>query len=210
MKKIILIVSLVLLASCSQQNTSEPEEQIIEDEVNEIIEEVKVIKTPPIITFNDDVLETVWNKPIDLLYGVSAVDYEGNFLEVVVDGYYDFNGIGEYQLYYVATDKNGAKDIEEFTLIVGEPEIVCPDDPDNGTAADNPYLPCDYVFEEDLKVYNEHTIKDFPATVEGREQCLLEASTYDKDKYIADCWSLINNVRGANKIGLWLEERVDQ
>ncbi len=207
MKKIILIVNLVLLASCAQQNTSENEKQIIEDEVNETTEEVKEIKTPPAITFTNDVLETVWNKPIDLIDGVSAVDYEGNSLEVVVDGYYDFNVIGEYQLYYVATDKNGAKDIEEFTLIVGEPEIICPDDPENGTAADNPYLPCDYVFEEDLTVYNENTVKDFPGTPEGRTECLLEADTYDKEKYIADCWPLINNVRGVNKYGLWLQDR---
>lgn len=211
MKKIINLVWLIFLTSCSQPIIDSLNEQTSEVELLEKDSEiVQIVKTLPVITFSSDILKTVWNKPIDLFDGVTAIDYLGNKIEVQISGEYSFKSIDTYELYYVATDFNGAKTFEEFTLIVGEPPILCPDDPGNGTAADNPYLPCDFVFDDNLKIYNENTVKDFSGTLEGRTECYAEASTYDTNEYIADCWPLLNNIRGVNKYGLWLEERDSQ
>lgn len=72
----------------------------------------------PVITFKN--LKTEIGKDIDLLAGVSAQDNSGEDISVTVEGNYDFNTVGDYKLYYVASDSSGNTTREEFTLTVNK------------------------------------------------------------------------------------------
>lgn len=71
----------------------------------------------PVITFSA-YLETAKGKKIDLLAGVSATDNSGEEITVTVEGSYDINRAGTYQLKYVAYDSSMNKAEETFTLRV--------------------------------------------------------------------------------------------
>ena len=73
--------------------------------------------TAPSITSVSD-LDTTKGKKIDLLDGVSAEDNSLEKIEVVVKGDYDFDKVGEYNLYYYVTDSSGNERKEEFKLTV--------------------------------------------------------------------------------------------
>lgn len=208
MKKVFLIISLLLLiTACSVDQPGVSEPSVVEEDNNEqeVIE--VVVKSNPIITINSDSLKTVWNKPIDLLEGVSAKDYLGNDLKVKVVGKYDFNGMDTYNLEYLATDLNGLSTSISFQLIVGEPEVLCYPDAEKGSAPDNQYLPCDYVFEEELKNFKNNSVAEFDPKKDGWKQCELEGQKYDKTLYVTDCIPLLDNVRNTAKVGLWVGER---
>ena len=70
----------------------------------------------PVISYKN--LSTEIGKDIDLLAYASAVDDSGEKVEVKVEGNYDINTIGDYKLYYVASDSSGNKTRQEFTLSV--------------------------------------------------------------------------------------------
>ena len=76
----------------------------------------------PVINFKN--LSTEVGKDIDLLAGVSATDNSGEDIDVKVEGDYDINTVGDYTLYYVATDSSGNITREEFTLTVDKKEVV--------------------------------------------------------------------------------------
>lgn len=205
-KKIFVILFISLLTACSAEQPKQQIAQVItEGDANE--QEVETINESPVITINGDILKTEVNKPIDLLNGVSAVDYKGNKLKVEVSGQYYFNVAGTYKLEYVAKDSNELLAYKRFTLIVSEPKILCKSDPVKGTAPDNPYFACDYVFPEALKSFEDNTVMEFDPTDEGWKQCELEAQKYDKTKFDTDCMPLLDNIRNTAKVGLWVGER---
>lgn len=207
MKRTFLIIPLLLLfTSCTVDQSKSNESPQKEDEEVEQQKEVEVIKSNPVITIQNDSFKTVWNKPIDLFDGVSAIDYLGNSLKVSIVGKYSFEGTGKYDLQYTATDSNGAFSTKSFTLIVEEPPIACPPDSEKGTAADNPYLPCNYVFEEELKNFENNTVITFEGNTDSWELCALEEEKYDKTIYNTDCMPLLDNVRNVAKVGLWVEK----
>ena len=70
----------------------------------------------PVINYKN--LSTQIGKDIDLLAGVSALDNSGESISVSVEGDYDINTIGDYNLYYVASDSSGNTTRDEFTLTV--------------------------------------------------------------------------------------------
>lgn len=76
-------------------------------------------KDTPTITF-ESVLTTEIGEEIDLLKNVIAKDKENEELTVSIEGKYDFNKAGEYELFYVAKDKYGQESKEKFTLKVIE------------------------------------------------------------------------------------------
>lgn len=209
MKNVFVCFTLLLLISaCSlEQPIQEPVKEI----ENEPIEEVK--ETSPIIKIENDTLKTELNKPIDLLSGVSAIDSKGNKLKVEVSGQYYFNVAGVYKLEYIAKDSNNLTAFKRFTLTVNEAkkvssqEILCKDDPENGTAPDTPYEECDYVFPDDLKVFEENAVMQFDPNNDGWKQCALEAQKYDKTIYVTDCFALLDNIRNTARVGLWVSER---
>lgn len=82
--------------------------------------EIKVVdKEKPVITFNDNLTTTVGSE-IDLLKNVTATDNSNEEIKVNVEGDYDFDKVGTYELYYVAKDSSDNETKEKFTLEVKE------------------------------------------------------------------------------------------
>ena len=76
-----------------------------------------VDKEEPSIDYSDR-LSTTEGIEIDLLDGVKANDNSNEEIDVTVEGEYDFNNVGEYELYYVAKDSSGNTTKEKFILEV--------------------------------------------------------------------------------------------
>ena len=82
-----------------------------------------VDKEDPSIDYRDR-LSTIEGVEIDLLDGVKASDNSNEEIDVTVEGEYDFNTIGEYELYYVAKDSSGNTRKEKFILEVTKKKEV--------------------------------------------------------------------------------------
>lgn len=76
-----------------------------------------VDRESPVISFTSYLEVSVGNE-IDLLEGVSAADNSGEQITVTVEGSYDFNKAGTYELKLVAYDSSLNKAEEKFTLKV--------------------------------------------------------------------------------------------
>ena len=76
-----------------------------------------VDREEPSIDYSDR-LSTTEGIEIDLLDGVKASDNSNEEIDVTVEGEYDFNNVGEYELYYVAKDSSGNTTKEKFILEV--------------------------------------------------------------------------------------------
>ena len=82
--------------------------------------ELKVIDIEkPVITYKKE-LSTTQGIKIDLLKDVKVKDDSNEKIEVKVEGTYDFNKVGTYNLEYVAKDSSGNEAREKFTLKVNE------------------------------------------------------------------------------------------
>ena len=82
--------------------------------------ELKVIDIEkPVITYKKE-LSTTQGTKIDLLKDVKVKDDSNEKIEVKVEGTYDFNKVGTYNLEYVAKDSSGNEAREKFTLKVNE------------------------------------------------------------------------------------------
>ena len=73
----------------------------------------------PIIEYQKEITTTEGTE-IDLLKDVKATDNSKEELEVKVEGEYDFNKVGTYNLKYVVEDSSKNKTEEEFTLTITE------------------------------------------------------------------------------------------
>ena len=71
-----------------------------------------------------DKLTTTEGQKIDLLKDVKVTDNSGEEIEPSVEGKYDFNKAGSYDLKYVAEDSSGNKKEVDFTLVVKEKTVV--------------------------------------------------------------------------------------
>ena len=80
-------------------------------------------KEPPTIEYKDKLSITEGNK-IDLLKDVKAKDNSNEEIKVEVNGDYDINKPGTYELYYIAKDSSGNETKEKFTLEVKKKEVV--------------------------------------------------------------------------------------
>lgn len=211
-KKLFAIFLTSLLTACSVEQPNQQIAQVVVEEDNQELKE-ETVESLPIITIKSDALKTEVNKPIDLLSGVSAIDHQGNKLKVEISGQYYFDVAGVYKLEYVAKDSNDSIAYKRFTLTVNapkvasEPKVLCKSDPVKGTAPDNPYYACDYVFPEALKSFEDNTIMEFDPNDDGWNKCEIEAQKYDKTKYVTDCMPLLDNIRNTAKVGLWVGER---
>lgn len=106
--------------------------------VKKIHYQVNVVdKEKPVITFNKQ-LETTEGTEIDLLKDVKVTDNSKEKIIPVVDGEYDFNKAGDYNLKYQATDSSGNKASEDFVLKVNKKvNEVKPKEQDNNSSNDN-------------------------------------------------------------------------
>ena len=95
-----------------------------------------VDKEAPKITFNPN-LKVEEKNEIDLLNGVSATDNSGEEITVTVEGEYDINTPGTYELFYVAKDSSGNEAREKFQLEVTKKVVVVPKSTTTGYVAPN-------------------------------------------------------------------------
>ena len=79
--------------------------------------------TAPVITCNKE-LSTTEGASIDLLSGVGVSDNSNESIEVKVEGDYDFNVAGSYNLKYVAEDSSHNVASEDFVLNVSKKAVV--------------------------------------------------------------------------------------
>lgn len=92
---------------------------------------IKVIDNKkPTITYNKE-LQTEKGTEIDLLKDVKVEDNSKEEIKVSIEGEYDFNTPGTYNLKYVAKDSSNNETKEEFTLTVTEKQIE--ESPQNNT-----------------------------------------------------------------------------
>ena len=105
----------------------------------------------PVITINNNLvvnstLTITEGEDVDLLEGITATDYMGREINVVIvdDDNYDINKPGQYTIQYKAVDAHGNEsDIVSLTLVVKE-KAVAPEQPGNpgdGTTPGQPDNP---------------------------------------------------------------------
>ena len=82
-----------------------------------------VDKEPPVITFNPKITIEEGTE-YDLLTGVSATDNCDELVIVVIEGTYDINTPGTYELEYMARDSYANEAREKFTLEVTKKVVV--------------------------------------------------------------------------------------
>ena len=86
--------------------------------IKEFTYQIEIIDTEkPKIEFTDKISITEGTK-VDLLKDVKATDNSKEEIKVTVEGDYDFNKPGTYELHYVAKDSSGNEEKEKFTLEV--------------------------------------------------------------------------------------------
>ncbi len=77
----------------------------------------------PVIMCNKDI-STTEGISVDLLKDVKVVDNSGEEITASVEGSYDFNKAGIYNLKYIAQDSSGNRAEETFTLTVNKKVVV--------------------------------------------------------------------------------------
>jgi D-alanyl-D-alanine carboxypeptidase len=106
-------------------------EDKIEDEEKEIKITINIVDTtPPEIEYKEK-LETETGRKIDLLKNVKVTDNSKETIKATVEGDYNFNKVGTYNLKYVAKDSSGNETKKDFTLTV-EPMKLTPPEPAPG------------------------------------------------------------------------------
>ena len=80
-------------------------------------------KEPPTIEFKDK-LSIIEGNKIDLLKDVKVKDNSNEEIKVEINGDYDINKPGIYELYYIAKDSSGNETKKKFTLEVKKKEVV--------------------------------------------------------------------------------------
>ena len=95
-----------------------------------------VDKTAPTIQFKKELTTNVGSK-IDLLKDVVVTDNSKEDIKASVDGNYDFNKDGVYNLKYVAIDSSGNKTEEEFILKVNKKVGTTNNAQNNNNASSN-------------------------------------------------------------------------
>ncbi len=106
-------------------DTSKLEEQEIKikyldnkNKENEYKFKIKIVDTTkPIIEYQKE-LSTIVGSDIDLLKDVKVSDNSKEEIKATIDGNYDINKIGTYNLKYIAIDSSNNKTEEEFSLNV--------------------------------------------------------------------------------------------
>ena len=104
----------------------------------EYIFKINIIdRAAPTIQYNKEITTTL-GTTIDLLKGVEAKDNSNEQISVSIDGIYDFNKVGEYNLKYVAIDSSNNKIEGNFILKVEKKQdSPKPNNVTKPTAGDN-------------------------------------------------------------------------
>lgn len=95
----------------------------------------------PIITVTNKTIRVKKGETVDLLEGVTAIDYLGQEITVDVTGDYNFDEVGTYTIRYNATDSLGNKADEVTATLVVEEATENPEEPENPGEPENPEQP---------------------------------------------------------------------
>ncbi len=90
----------------------------IDDKTYNVYLEVVDNESPTINNVKD--ITTIEGTKVDLLSNIEVKDNSKDKLDISIDGDYDFNKVGTYNLSVVAIDKSNNKSIKDFKLIVEE------------------------------------------------------------------------------------------
>ena len=96
-------------------------------------------KEKPTITFNKE-LSTEEGIEIDLLKDVIVADNSNEKIKANIEGYYDFNKPGTYNLTYIAKDSSNNESRENFTLTVKEKPKIKTISNNNNTNNDTTFI----------------------------------------------------------------------
>ncbi|MDD6223969.1 MAG: CAP domain-containing protein, partial [bacterium] len=88
--------------------------------------------TNPVIEYQEEHITTVGTE-IDLTKDVKVIDNSKEEITVTVEGVYDINKEGEYQLKYVAVDSSENKTEKDFTLKVNAKPTISQDNKNSNT-----------------------------------------------------------------------------
>lgn len=92
-------------------------------EEKNIIFKIKIVDTTSPSIECLEIIETSISNQLDLLKDVKVTDNSGEIILPTVEGEYDYDKVGEYNLKYVATDISGNKIEKPFVLKVNEASI---------------------------------------------------------------------------------------
>ncbi len=120
-----------LITKKKSVNTSKLGKQTITLKIKNYFNKVKTIKysleivdkEEPVIVFNPTLSIEEGNE-LDLKSGVSVTDNSEEVIDVLIEGEYDFNTPGTYNLVYVAKDSSGNEKREAFTLQVTKKVVI--------------------------------------------------------------------------------------
>lgn len=91
---------------------------LINNEEKEFTANIKIVDTTkPIIEYKKELITTLGTE-IDLLKDVKVSDNSKEEIKATINGKYDINKVGTYNLKYIAVDSSDNKVEEEFILIV--------------------------------------------------------------------------------------------
>ena len=169
--------------------------------------QVEIVDTvSPLVWLNDSYNVKV-GSDIDLSKSILCGDNNDNNVKCVVEGLYDLNTAGTYDLVFKAIDNSGNKTVKNFKLNVYEPVIS-----NNNQASDENYN----LFEEVKKTYKNKNNKvgidissyqgdiDFKKLKNAGVEFVMIRVGYTKgknDKYILDK-KFKQNILNANKYGI--------
>lgn len=78
----------------------------------------------PVIEGFKDIEMKAYEEVPNLLEGITVIDNSGEEIELTLEGEYDTEKVGEYELFYVTIDSSGNETRQKFKLIVKENENI--------------------------------------------------------------------------------------
>lgn len=134
-----------LITAKEQIDTSKLESKSIEFIVkNYFKKEIKysfkvtiIDQEPPVINYSKE-LEIEEGEKIDLLANVKVTDNSNEEIITTIEGEYDINKSGEYDLQYIATDSSGNTTKEDFRLKVKAKKTNSNSSPNNNSNSNKP------------------------------------------------------------------------
>ena len=161
----------------------------------------------PIITVTNKTIRVKKGETVDLLEGVTAIDYLGQEITVDVTGDYNFDEVGTYTIRYNATDSLGNKADEVTATLVVEEATENPEEPENPENPGEPENP-EISLPDDIINVGGNGTEEAPMTYETENIVSLNKfveQAQNKFKAIVTSRTILAN--GTQKYSIRLEEK---
>lgn len=130
-------------------------------EIEYPIEYTIVDKTNPVLEVKSEIIEIEEGTEINLLDNVTATDNSKEEIQVSVEGEYNFDNEGTYNLKYVAIDSSNNKKEEEFTLKVNKKPTINNSNNNHNNSTSNNQSNNTIVSEPDQSTSNYPTLAPY-------------------------------------------------